>query len=345
MAFVSSSLSELLTLCRERVQIELASIVSGSPSDLYGILKYHMGWQDEHNNPCHSKLGKFIRPTLCVLSCQVVKGDALQIVPAAAAVELVHGFSLIHDDIEDASDERRQRPTVWRLWGQPQAINAGDTMFALAYLAVLRLKNNGIADEKIMRSVCILGESCLRLCEGQYLDIAYENRLDVSTDCYLDMISKKTATLMAASTYIGAYLGTEDLKLVESLYRFGTELGMAYQIRDDILGIWGVEGRTGKSNSDISQRKKTLPVVYGLQNSTQKDRRILEEMYIGSHIQDEQVAEVIRILERVGAREYAQELAWQYYRRALTHIETSGLDITGQNAIREATGFLIERDY
>ncbi|MFO7899588.1 MAG: polyprenyl synthetase family protein, partial [Planctomycetota bacterium] len=129
-------------------------------------------------------------------------------------VELIHNFSLIHDDIEDASYERHHRPTVWRLWGQSQAINAGDAMFTLAYLALLKLKEKGIADEKVAGATKMLSLACLNLCEGQYLDVEYENRLDITIGDYLDMAAKKTAALLAVSTALGAYLGSEDIKLV-----------------------------------------------------------------------------------------------------------------------------------
>ena len=265
--------------------------------------------------------------------------------PAAAALELIHNFSLIHDDIEDASCERHQQPTVWKLWGQSQAINAGDAMFSLAYLALLKLGKNGIADGKIIYSTHMLTEACIELCEGQYLDIAFESRLDITIEDYLNMIAKKTAALMAVSTFLGAYLGAEDEELVDSLYRFGKELGLAYQIRDDILGIWGVEESTGKSTNDISRRKKTLPVVYGLANSNHDDREKLKKLYSQEHIEGEDIIEVVRILEQLGARNYARSLAEQYYHRALVQLDVTGLDASRQAPLREAASFLLERDY
>ncbi len=343
---LSDVVPQLFPFYHDKVEAELKGIINSNPSLLLGMLRYHMGWQDEHGHPCYEKSGKFIRPILCLLSCEVVGGETRQILPAAAAVELIHEFSLIHDDIEDASNERHHRPTVWKLWGQPQAINSGDCMLSLACLALVKLKESGIADKKIIGSTQMLAEACLQLCEGQYLDIDYEGRFDVTIEDYLSMIAKKTAKLIAVSTSLGTYLGTEDEKLVNYLYQFGKELGMVYQIHDDILDIWGVRGKTGKSiRSDISQKKKTLPVVYGLQNSKGEVRRRLEEIYLQEHIQGEDLFEVMRILEQLGARDYSQNLAKQYYHQALAQLEATGLASQNLGPLKEIARFFLERDY
>ena len=338
-------LPESLTFYHDAVRIELESVIDCSPSVLCNMLRYHMGWQDEHGHSCSRESGKFIRPTLCLLSCQAVGGDTSQILPAAAAVELIHNFSLIHDDIEDASYERHRRPTVWKLWGQSQAINAGDAMVTLAYLALLKLRENRIAEEKIAGSTELLSLACLKLCEGQYLDVEYENRLDITIEDYLEMAGKKTAALLAAATSLGAYLGSEDTKLVHSFHLFGKELGVAYQIHDDILGIWGTEESTGKSASDISQRKKTLPVVYGLQNSKGEARKMIEKLYSQKSIEDEGVAKIMEILDQLCARDYAENLVRQYSQKALIQLEATGLDATRQAPLSEIACFLLEREY
>jgi geranylgeranyl diphosphate synthase type I len=265
--------------------------------------------------------------------------------PAAAAIELVHNFSLIHDDIEDASDERHHRPTVWKLWGQSQAINAGDSMFTLAYLALLRLKERGITDEKIAGSIRMLSLACLELCDGQYLDVEFENRLDTAIEDYLDMAAKKTAALFAVSAASGAYLGYRDRALVDLFRVFGKELGIAYQIHDDILGIWGTREQIGKSVSDIWQRKKTLPVIYGLQNGQGEERRKLKRFYARKSIDGEGRAEVKEILDRLGARDFADDLAQQYYLRALAHLEATGLDSSSLAPLKQTISFLLERNF
>jgi geranylgeranyl diphosphate synthase type I len=328
------------------IQAQLKETINGRPFAFYDMLRYHMGWQDEGGYPCHERLGKLVRPTLCLLSCQAVGGSASQILPGAAALELIHNFSLIHDDIEDASCERHHRPTLWKLWGQAQAINAGDSMFALACLALLRLRENGVAERKIMHCIEVLTETSLQLCEGQYLDILYEDRLDITTADYLNMIVKKTAALIAVSTSLGAYLGIEDEKTVDCFHQFGKELGLAYQVRDDILGVWGTEESTGKSaESDIRRKKKTLPVVYGLENSQGENRKELVKLYSQEYIQGEDVFKVTRILEQLGAGDYAERLIEQHYHRALAHLDATGIALSRQAPLKEAARFLVERDY
>ena len=342
---IKYSLPESLISYRDPVRVELKKIIDNCPSALGNMLRYHMGWQDEHGHSCSRESGKFIRSTLCLLSCQAVGGDTSEVIPAAAAVELIHNFSLIHDDIEDTSYERHHRPTVWKLWGQPQAINAGDAMFTLAYSALLKLKERGIADEKIASSTKMLSLACLELCEGQYLDIEYENRLDTTIEDYLDMAAKKTAALFAVSTSLGAYLGSEDSKLVDLFHLFGKELGIAYQVYDDISGIWGMEESTGKSAGDIAQRKKTLPVVYGLQNSEGEARKRLEKLYSQKSIAGEDITEVTNILDQLGARDYAENLAEQYYHKALAQLEATRLNTSRQTPLKETARFLLKRDF
>ena len=337
-------LPKSFTSHRDAVRVELKKVIDSCPPALGNILRYHMGWRDEQGHSCSKESGKFIRSTLCLLSCQAAGGDVSQVMPAAAAIELIHNFSLIHDDIEDASYERHHRPTVWKLWGQSQAINAGDAMFTLAYLALLRLKEKGIADEKITNCAEMLNLACLELCEGQYLDVEYENRLDITVEHYLDMAAKKTAALFAVSTSLGAYLGSEDSELVDFFRLFGGELGMVFQIHDDILGIWGVEESVGKSAGDICQRKKTLPVAYGLQNSKGAARKSLGKLYSQESIEGEDIKEVTKILDKLGARNYAENLAEQYYYRALAHLGSTRLDTSSLAPLKEAATFLLKRD-
>jgi geranylgeranyl diphosphate synthase type I len=304
-----------------------------------------LGWVDQSELLGRETLSKMVRATLCLVSCRALGGDYRTALPAAVAIELIHNFSLIHDDIEDASTERHHRATVWKLWGEAQAINAGDAMFALAHLALLRLREKGIVPEKLASSLKILNEACFRLCEGQYLDITYEDRIDITVEDYLDMINKKTAALMAASTCLGALLALElegeNERMLDSYYLFGKELGLAYQIRDDILGIWGLEKKTGKpTGGDISKRKKTLPVVYVLQKSGKEDKERLLEVYRKTTIEDSDITKVTEILNRVNAKSYSQALALRYHNQALKRI---GGKLSAE--LKEIADFFIERDY
>jgi geranylgeranyl diphosphate synthase type I len=218
-------------------------------------------------------------------------------------------------------------------------------MFTLAYLALVRLKETVIAGEKIVRCAEVLSRACLELCEGQYLDIEHEDRLDVSVEDYLAMAARKTAALFGASASLGAYVGSEDSELVDLFGLFGRELGMVFQIADDILGIWGAPETVGKSADDIPQRKKTLPVAYGLQVSGGAARERLERLYSKESIGREDVEEVTRILNDLGARQYAENMAQQYYRKALAHLDRTGLGSSSLAPLKETAGFLMARDF
>lgn len=309
------------------------------------MLRYHMGWRDAEGRPCNGESGKLVRSTLCLVACEAVGGEWSKVVPVAAALELVHNFSLIHDDVEDGSSVRHRRPTVWRLWGQPQAINAGDAMFTLAYLALLKLNGNGFTDKQVATATQVLGLACLELCEGQYLDIEYENRLDVTVQEYLDMASKKTAALFAVSASLGAYIGRGYDQVVNCLHLFGKELGIAYQIHDDLMGIWGIEDSIGKPAGDIAMRKKTLPVVYCLQKSKGKANERLKRLYAQGSLEPGDVREIMGILEQTGAGDYARELSEQHYRSAMAQLQASGLELTRQARLKEIVHFLLKRDY
>ncbi|MCB0257194.1 MAG: polyprenyl synthetase family protein [Anaerolineae bacterium] len=289
----------------------------------YGMLRYHMGWVDEAFRPAVVNSGKRIRPVLCLLACEAAGAPAERALPAAAALELLHNFSLIHDDIEDDSPTRRHRPTVWALWGRPQAINAGDAMFTLARRALYALAEHHASAVQMLNVFRNFDEACVRLTEGQYLDMSFEGRMDVTVDEYLSMIAGKTATLIGASLYIGALIGGAALETRSALAEFGRQLGLAFQIQDDILGIWGDEAVTGKSAaSDILARKKSLPVVYALADTKVGDA--LRTLY-ARPIEDADVPAVLDLLADAGAQPYAASAAQSAHQHALEALDASGV--------------------
>ncbi len=286
---------------------------------LYGMIAYHLGWRDASFRPAEGRGGKRLRPLLCLLAAEAVGGEWERVLPAAAAVELVHNFSLIHDDIEDRSSLRRGQPTVWRLWGVPQALNAGDALFTLARSALLRLCRYGFPAETVLEAIALLDRAVLRLCEGQYLDLSFEGRLDVDEAAYLEMIAAKTAALLEAASELGAFLGGGDAAMIAALRSYGYALGMAFQVQDDILGVWGQEERTGKPQAaDIVERKLGLAAVYALGRAGPAGRSTLERVYGGKgEVTAAEVAAVLAVLEEVGSRSYAEGVAARYCEEAL----------------------------
>ncbi|MBN1639972.1 MAG: polyprenyl synthetase family protein [Anaerolineae bacterium] len=324
-----------------RIEDEMRELlaVDGEMSAYYGMMQYHLGWMDERLRAREGSEGKRLRPLLCLLACEAVGGEIAQALPAAAALELVHSFSLIHDDIEDGSPTRRHRETVWRLWGVPQAINCGDGMYTVAYVKLSQLPERGVPLQRAISALRALSETCLTLTEGQYLDMSFEGQAAVELDRYLWMIHCKSAALIACSAQLGALLGGAEPGVIAAYRRFGENLGMAFQVIDDILGIWGTEAVTGKSAAtDVLSRKKTLPVVYALGDPA------LRALYARDHLQEDDVAEVIQVLERAGARTYAEDLARTFSEQALDCLAQTGLDTPAHQAIGELALSLLRRD-
>jgi len=216
---------------RAEIDSELRSVLAERQMPMYDMVRYHLGWVDKEGRPTLNSQGKALRPTLCLLACEAITGDFRMALPAAAAVELVHNFSLVHDDIQDNDRERRHNPTVWSLWGKPQAINVGTAIRVLASIALLRLGENGVSAQKQLRAQRLLDESCLKVIEGQYLDISYEPRLDVGVADYIEMIDKKTAALIAGSLELGALLSTDDELVIEHFRNFGRNMGRSRKNR------------------------------------------------------------------------------------------------------------------
>jgi len=257
----------------------------------------------------------------------------------------MHNFTLIHDDIQDRSWERRNRPTVWKIWGQAQGINAGDAMHALTQLSLLRLDEMGIPEEKIIVASNILSQTCLEICEGQYLDIEYEDRLDIGLDSYSEMIAKKTASLFECSLYLGTLLGSNDEVQIAHLRSFGKRLGMAYQVQNDLAGIWGEKESGGNSPyTDIKYKKKTLPIIYALQRAEGEDRRKLLSIYSKAKLSVEEITQVLHILDVLGARNYTEDSMEQYHLQALNDLELAGITPSAQQELKEVIAFLLDHE-
>ncbi len=344
------SLSSVFDDLLPQIEQELREITRSPRHSLgvyYGMMHYHLGWTDEHLRALETNSGKRVRPVLCLLCCRTVGGDVQQALPAAAAVELIHNFSLVHDDIQDESRTRRGRRAVWDVWGPAHAINVGDGLFVLARLALHRLGDRDVPLSRRQSATLVLDRACLALCEGQYFDMTFEEQLNVDLDQYLWMIRHKTAALLAAAAELGAIIATDDPSTIEHHRRFGENLGMAFQIQDDILGIWGEEEITGKSAAtDIRDRKKTLPIVYALnQKADQPTARRIAGLYARpGPLGVDAIQEVIELAEYVGAREYTEAMARDYYQRAMEHLERAGPANDAHRQLRQLAASLLGRE-
>ena len=283
----------------------------------YGMMRYHLGWADETLAPAMAPTGKRLRPLICLLayeaSAPADRPTMLPtVMPAAVALELLHNFTLIHDDIEDGDALRHHRPTVWKLWGEPQAINAGDGMHVLAYLALLELGALGVESRTVRCLLTRLAETSLIITEGQHLDIAFERRDDVTPNAYLDMISRKSAVLLGCAAVIGGEIAGASPAVLAALERFGAELGMGFQIRDDILGIWGRSETTGKPLGDLRRRKKTLPSLYAMSQCDSEERVAFSALFGAERVDDQHVERVMALLDRHAARPHCEAMVARY---------------------------------
>jgi geranylgeranyl diphosphate synthase type I len=289
-------------------------------AELYRWIRYHLGLDTD------APRGKRLRPLLGLLAYQSIAGEHQRALPGAAAVEMGHNFSLVHDDIQDNSPERRHRPALWTLTGVAQAINTGDTLFTLSRLALHRLLDLGFSPRTVLDLMRLYDETCLALCEGQFLDIAAsQGEAPMSVEGYLDMIGRKTAALIAGSVQAGAMLATDDARVIEAYRSFGWALGMAFQINDDLLGIWGAAQETGKLASDLAEHKRTLPLIHALEHASGTDRERLLALTGQSSISTRDAAEARHIMERAGSQAFTRGRAAAWRDEALTQLTASGI--------------------
>ena len=316
----------------------LRAAVGEERGDLAAAARYVMGWEDEHGRPA-SAGGKRIRPALCLLAAEALGGSVAAAMPGAVAVELTHNFSLVHDEIQDRDAERHHRPTIWRLTGEAQAINVGDFLFTRALRALSR------ADAPAERRVAAL-EALLAAIEdmigGQWADLAFEPRGDVSVTEYLAMVEGKTGALIGAPLQIGAILAGAPLERCDGIRDWGRGVGLAFQARDDVLGIWGDPALTGKSNrNDLARRKKTLPVIAALADARTRDA--VERLHARDEPAADEIAAVADQLEAAGVRERAEEYARRYVMEADALLDALSLRDDERALFAAVARYLVER--
>jgi geranylgeranyl diphosphate synthase type I len=339
----SSSLEDLGARYRPLVQQEMRALIGDAPEGLYAWMRYHLGWEDRAGQSVTASPGKMLRPLALLLATELCGGRAEAAVPAAAAVELIHNFSLLHDDVEDSSDTRRGRETVWTFAGVAHAINAGDGMFTLAHLAMYRLGAAGADAPRVLSASRELHEACLRLVEGQYLDISFEERADVTLPEYLRMAGGKTAAMFAAPFAIGALLAGAAPREVDAYREFGRRIGLAFQAVDDVLGIWGDPAVTGKPvGDDLASRKMTYPVIVAMSGA---EGARLRAAYEDRSTASADVPALRTLVEAAGARAVTEAMAEAEERAALDSLRAAGVDETAMRLCSEFARILVGRDF
>jgi geranylgeranyl diphosphate synthase type I len=249
-----------------------------------------------------------------MLSAAAAGGDPAVAAPVGAAVELLHNFTLIHDDVQDESPTRRHRPTVWSIWGLGQAINAGDALFAAAHLPLYRLASLGVSADLTLRLLEAFDRMTIAIVEGQTLDLGFESRPDVRPSDYLQMIAGKTAAIVRFAAWSGAILGGADEIAAERWGEFGHALGIGFQIQDDLLGIWGTSATTGKAAADdVRRRKQSLPILILRQRLSAGEREELARLFAAPNVDGPGVTRVLALLEREGVRQEVEQEISRYH--------------------------------
>lgn len=334
-------IDEVLAWSRSTVDPALREAASTLPASMHRIAAYHLGWRDEHGHPTETGSGKAIRPALVLLAAEATGGSPASAVPAAVAVELVHNFSLLHDDVMDGDVTRRHRPTAWSLFGTGDAILAGDALLTLAMEALA-----GSGHPAMREQLRMLGAAVHNLLDGQSSDLAFEQRSDVVLAECVGMAEGKTGALLGCACALGAVAGGGCPSQIEQLRGFGEKLGLAFQFVDDVLGIWGDPAVTGKPvHSDLRTRKKSLPVVAALTSGTPAGQELDALYHREQPLSGTDLVRAAELIDIAGGRGWSQTRADDLLTRALCQLDSAGVT-TRASAELDAIAWLVtHRDH
>jgi geranylgeranyl diphosphate synthase, type I len=335
------SAREVLVWGRDVIDPALRAAVDRLPCSLRRIAGYHLGWWDERGRPARGGGGKAIRPTLTLLAAEAVGGVPAVAVPAAVAVELAHNFSLLHDDVMDGDTTRRHHPTAWTVFGLNAAVLGGDALLALA-LDVLASSGNPAAE----RGMSMLSTAVLEMVHGQSEDVAFEARADVDLAECLDMAERKTGALLGCACALGASFGGGSEEQVQHLRSFGEQIGLAFQLVDDLLGIWGDPTVTGKpAYSDLHNRKKSLPVVAALTCSAPAGRELCSLYRRSQPLSEDDVVHAAELIDAAGGRTWSQAHVDDLMEQALRHLQSARPKAQAAAELSALTRLITHRDH
>ena len=320
-----------------RVDAELQAIVNERGFPLYDLMGYHMGWRGAHGAlDDYPQRQERMHGALTLLACEAVGGDVDACLPAAAALEMVEKFAQIHDDVQDGNPQRNDRDAVWWVWGPAQAINAGDGMHALGRLALLRLANRGVSDERILEIVRLVDAASLRACEGRFRDLEAQERIDLSVSAYMAMASDKSGALAGCALQVGSLVGGADDKTAGLLAQCGERLGIALQVQSDLAALWGRDDTVPPNvpNVEVLNKKKLIPVVYALENASISEKRAMGEIYFKRVLDADDAIRLREVVEGLGARDACEEMAQGLLAEAMDAIEDTTASTDGKAMLR-----------
>lgn len=307
-----NEIQKYLLIIENKLQENWSKFSSQIP--VHFITAYHMGWVDENFQPLvEIKGGKRLRPLFCVLINQMLSGSLNDALEIGSALEFLHNFSLVHDDIQDRDEKRHGRWTVWRIWGEAQAINVGDLLFNMVFQVLTNLSSPLL----LSKSLKEITETIKELIEGQYLDLSFEEKINISLKEYLIMIDKKTAKLFSTSFYLGAFSATYKDNISKVFQEIGRSFGLFFQIADDAIGIWGDPNKTGKNAfSDLWRKKKTYPILYLYSEASEKERLRIEEIWKREKVSEKDILYLLDLLDKKRVKEATFNLAERYFKES-----------------------------
>ena len=320
------------------IEAELRDMFRSRDLALYDMMTYHMGWgPDDSESPYDAPTSGRIHGVTCLTACAAAGGDVSACLPAAAAIEMSLAFLQIHDDVQSGSPQRAGRDAVWWKWGPAQAINAGDGMYAMARVALFRLAERGATAETTFRAVQILDETNLALCEGRFQDLEARERIDISVDAYLAMASDKGAALYAGGMKLGALVAGADDTITSALADFGSKIGLARQIKDDLNELWVRQ----EASDEVLNKKKLLPLVYTVENADVSTKRRLGDIYF-KRVLDAADVEVIRgILDEGGGRQFSEDMVGDLRRDALSVVDKTDLPASSKEMLNQLAASIL----
>lgn len=332
---------------RPAIQEALREFLQHFTSPIHSTHRYYMGWEDAGGNPSDSIGGKRLRPTLALLAGEAMGGSIERAMPIAVALEYVHNFSLIHDDLEDRDEYRHHQPTIWYLWDDATAIISGNAMLKVADFAAKQLTQQGVSQTVAIALQHRLVATYLRIMEGQFLDLKYETVRDVTVPEYFQMVARKTGALITASMELGARTAEQSRDIkdeIATITAMAKQLGAVFQIRDDVLGVWGGEPTGKPVGSDILRKKKSLPAIHALNNARNAAKAKLHAIYQGDTSSPTEVEDVLEIMDDVGTREYCQTVCERHWENAEGLLDTLNISDEFRRDLKEIGTFLLERE-
>ncbi len=320
---------------------EIEAILRPREGLLYDMMLYQLGWADKQGEPLPKPRPPRPYSLLTLLSAHAASGTHRPALPAAAAMELVHTFIEVHKDVQEGNPRQESRPSVWWVWGPGQAINVGDGLHALGRSALFRLADNGLPLDRVLQALGHLDEACIRMCEGQYVELSHQERLDVSRSSWLKMAEDLTGSVVSCAMTLGALAATDNEETVDAFQQAGLKLGLAYQIRQDIQAVWGNENG-GPASPSLLNKKKLYPVATLLESADLSTKRALGDIYFKRVLEPDDHQQLLSLLDANDVRAEAESTVAYYYSRAEDALQAANLEVEALQPLLEYARNLVK---